>query len=38
MAASKHYRLAILAYLWNKLIENDDKITESFEFMKKYLP
>jgi hypothetical protein len=38
MAASKHYRLAILMHLWNKLSQTDDTINEAFEFMKKYLP
>mgnify|MGYP000893381796 CR=1 FL=1 len=38
LAASKHYRLAILMHLWTRLSQNEDKINESFEFMKKYLP
>lgn len=38
LAASKHHRLAILMFLWKKLIQSDDTINEAFEFIKKYLP
>jgi hypothetical protein len=38
MAASKHYRLAILMHLWTKLSKDEEKLNEAFEFMKKYLP
>lgn len=38
MAASKHYRMSILAVLWDQVSQNDDALNESFEFIKKYLP
>ena len=38
LIASKHYRLAILMYLWNQLNQSDDTIDQAFEFIKKYLP
>lgn len=37
-AASKHYRLAILMYMWKILSQNEDTISEALEFLKKYLP
>lgn len=30
MSASKHYRLAILMYLWNKLSQNENTLNEAF--------
>lgn len=38
VSASKHYRLGILRYLWERLSKSEDSISEAFEFMKKYLP
>ena len=37
-SASKHYRLAILNFLWERIANNDEQIEDCLEFIKKYLP